>query len=568
MADDRRAVYFDHHARGGKQRAAGRLVTSEEHAAGARDRRRGRQPAVASLLLQLRHDGHPEVFGALAEEFEGIFGSDLIDPDDRRGDARGGGRFEQKGVVNGAWFRQEARVVAIAVRADETPAVAQPDAGQGRGGAGAGGAAEAEHPGLPGGAFEFPRRLTVAYRVAAQVEEHAMERDADGADFGAAAAEAGGEGQVGVAAVRPEERREHGADRAHVGRPVGEAAGRPIDRAAVHASAAADALQHLAVAFVLEDARTAVIHEDHMALLAGLGVREEVGERGERLGGRAGGQHFEDGERRRLIGDKLLHPGDRDVQLRVAHAERDVALVFDDADAPAGGDHDVRAADPRVALLKEVADNVADEAREPLGVIVGKVGAGALEKFADARAVEVQGGGGDVARAAPFDIDDVLADVGLQEVDPGGAQGVRQAHLFADHRFRLGHTLRIAEEGEDDAVGLAGGGGAVVADAAAGEVQGHLGVQLVQVVDGVGAGSGGARPGIAWAALEHRGGVSDQLPHDRRDRGGWALGADLGGGAFAIAAHPRARERSSASVQVSSLRPMPRAPPSRWARQE
>ena len=98
------------------------------------------------------------------------------------------------------------------------------------------------------------------------------------------------------------------------------------------------------------------------------------------------------------------------------------------------------------------------------------------------------------------------------------AKGVREADLFAHHRLRLRHALRIAEQFGDLRGGAGSGGATVVANAAPFELGAKLVVQFVQVVDGVGAGVRGPLAGIQRPPGEHRVRIVDELAHDRRHR--------------------------------------------------
>ena len=108
-----------------------------------------------------------------------------------------------------------------------------------------------------------------------------------------------------------------------------------------------------------QHARATVVDEDDVALLPGEGVGEKVGKRGQRLGGGAWRQHFEDGEGTSFVRNEFFDASDGDVELRVADSERHVALVFDNGDASGAGDDGVCPGDGGVAVLEEVADNEA-----------------------------------------------------------------------------------------------------------------------------------------------------------------------------------------------------------------
>ena len=57
----------------------------------------------------------------------------------------------------------------------------------------------------------------------------------------------------------------------------------------------------------------------------------------------------------------------------------------------------------------------------------------------------------------------MLGEIGLDPLDAGLGQGVRQADLLAQHRLGAGHAARLgrAADPDHDPAGLVGGGGPV-----------------------------------------------------------------------------------------------------------
>ena len=92
--------------------------------------------------------------------------------------------------------------------------------------------------------------------------------DLDRADIGAAAVERRSEGQVAVF-PRVEGRVDDQADRAGIGGAVAEAAAAPIDRAGVHAGAAADAFERGPELLHAQALGAAVVDQHDMHLAAG-----------------------------------------------------------------------------------------------------------------------------------------------------------------------------------------------------------------------------------------------------------------------------------------------------------
>src|SRR5690606_14994884 len=141
-------------------------------------------------------------------------------------------------------------------------------------------------------------------------------------------------------------------------------------------------------------------------------------------------------------------------------------------------------------------------AREAARVVVLEICASAHQEFADAGAVEMKGGRGDVARTAALDVDDVLADVGFKDIAASIAEMVGEADFLGDHRLRLGDPFRLTEETVDEGEGIGRGVDTMVVNAPPFEVDAQLLVKGLEVVDAVLAGGAGANAGVGGTVAE------------------------------------------------------------------
>ena len=101
----------------------------------------------------------------------------------------------------------------------------------------------------------------------AQLEQHLRNIDLDRTDLGACAAQAGCERQPGIAGDAVKLRRDDGADRARVNPRIIVAADLAIHRAVIEASAAANAVQRLALLGIGQQLRAAVVEQQQVKLV-------------------------------------------------------------------------------------------------------------------------------------------------------------------------------------------------------------------------------------------------------------------------------------------------------------
>ena len=160
------------------------------------------------------------------------------------------------------------------------------------------------------------------------------------------------------------------------------------------------------------------------------------------LPGRRARQHAVEGgqvfERR----DHLLDAGDRDVHLRQRGHHAAVALVGDDRDRAGLGHQEVAARDAEVGAEKMPAQHLARLARERLGVGQARAVVVLGEQVRDLLLVLVDRRRDDVRRRLLRQLDDVLAQVGLDRRDAGSLERLVQPRLLRHHRFRLDRFLQ------------------------------------------------------------------------------------------------------------------------------
>ena len=242
---------------------------------------------------------------------------------------------------------------------------------------------------------------------------------------------------------------------------VGVAAHRVVDRAVVEARAAADAAQHLAE-LASQHGGAPVVDEHDVELLGAVEVRAPARAGGDGGVGRhllSGGAPREEPEHGREVLESrqhLLDPGDDDVHPRQGVAEVTVALVGDDDRRARFRDEEVRPRDPHVGAEEIAPQHLArprDELRVPepgrpeaeRGVVLG-------EEIADLLAGLVDGRGDNVARRLARELDDVLAEVRLDNFDVRFLERLVEADLLPHHRLALGDgaRARLAADAEDE----------------------------------------------------------------------------------------------------------------------
>ena len=264
------------------------------------------------------------------------------------------------------------------------------------------------------------------------------------ADALAAAAEGRGVGQVGCLLDADQLRRQDRADRAGVDPAIGMAADRAVDRAMVHAGAAADAAQH--VLHPGAEHRGAAVVEQHdvvlrrpveIAIAFRPGVEGRVG-RGF-LAGRRARQHAQQHrgilERR----DHLLDAGQHDVHLGQRVGEIGIAFVGDQHRRTRLGHQEVGTGQADVGIEEFLAQHMArlghqvvalreasSEAERPMMLEegVGHLVFGQMHRRRD-----------DVAGRLVAQLDDVLAEIGFDRRDADLLEMIVERDLLRHHRL-------------------------------------------------------------------------------------------------------------------------------------
>ena len=130
--------------------------------------------------------------------------------------------------------------------------------------------------------------------------------------------------------------------------------------------------------------------------------------------------------------------------------------------APGIGDQEVGAGDADLGgeeLLAQLAPGALDHRRHVLAAV--RLAVPLLEQDRDLLAGAVHGRPDDVRGRVAGKLDDVLGQIGLDPLDPGLGQRMRQSDLLAQHRLDAGGAAgtRRPADLDDDPAGLVRGGG-------------------------------------------------------------------------------------------------------------
>ncbi|CAB5673564.1 Uncharacterised protein [Aeromonas hydrophila] len=331
-------------------------------------------------------------------------------------------------------------------------------------------------PGRPLPRQRFVAGLCVVLGLPAQALQQVGNGDAHRAHLAAGAAQARGGHQI-LGAVDPQQvGGDYLADGPRVDGAVGVAADAGIDRAVVHASTAADALQGLAQLFVPIGLAAAVVeqHQVHLVRAVQLPCPARAADDVEIGGdGLAGGRAGQGTVKRRHVGEELHHlldAGDGHVHFRHSGAHAPVALVLDEAQAAGLRHREVDAGEPHAGAAKLFAQGPPPGLDQ--GVHIGG-GGKAFEVMGEGVThlllVLVDGGHDDVGRGIAVELDDKLPHIALKAADAVARHLVVEAHLLAHHGLALddGTHPVLLGDAEDDGVGLGRRLGPVHPDAVA-----------------------------------------------------------------------------------------------------
>ncbi|OPZ80298.1 MAG: hypothetical protein BWY77_01144 [bacterium ADurb.Bin431] len=139
-----------------------------------------------------------------------------------------------------------------------------------------------------------------------------------------------------------------------------------------------------------------------------------------------------------------------------ADGEKAVGFVFDHAKAPFAGHGEIDPGDPHVGAEEFLAQAGAGDLEQGIGIL----GIGHTEFFmkdlADVDAGEMEGRRSEVGGDLVEELDDILAEVGLQGLDVVGTEKVVEIEFLGGQGLGLDHALHLlfAHELEDDGARL------------------------------------------------------------------------------------------------------------------
>ncbi|MDF2974733.1 MAG: hypothetical protein K0R61_5183 [Microvirga sp.] len=299
--------------------------------------------------------------------------------------------------------------------------------------------------GADGGGRQVPLELPFA-----PVTHELGQGNAHRAHALAAAAEGGGVGQVAGLVDADERWRQHRAHGAGIDPAVSMPADRVIDRAMIHAGAAADAAQHLLEGRA-EHGGAAVVEDDDVIVLRPVRIRAAAGAGGE--GGvdrqfltcRRAGEHAQQLAHILQRRHELLDGREHDMGFWQDLREIAVTLVRDDDRRAGLGHEEVGAGDAHIRREEALAQHGAGlgEQLHGLGEIaLGiEMGVNAPEILLHLGGVEVDGGRDDVARQLVAQLDDVFAEIGLDGRDAVRLEMMVDPDLLRDHGLALRDCL-------------------------------------------------------------------------------------------------------------------------------
>ena len=302
-------------------------------------------------------------------------------------------------------------------------------------------------PRLPGVGRRRPRAGT---------HQQVLQGDSHGAGLAARAAQRRHEGKIARRRRRGalQQRGDDGPDRAGVRRPVGLPAHRLPHGARVQAGPAADARQCLLELRAAKRAAPAV-DDDQMELLRPvcLALTARAGDEVHVVGGvlayRGHGQHLQDVRGLVPVGHHALHAHHRHVNAWLRRDQPCVALVLDDAHGAGGRHAQVHARHAHPGLRELLAKAHARVSHQPFAVIRHVIGAGLFpEQLCHLRPVQVHGRRDDVRGVLARQLQDPLAQVGLDHLEARALERLVQLDLLGGHRLALGHHLHAPRLGK------------------------------------------------------------------------------------------------------------------------
>jgi hypothetical protein len=231
---------------------------------------------------------------------------------------------------------------------------------------------------------------------------------------------------------------------------------------------APDALEGIAEVGTRQLPGTAIVYQHQVYLLAGGGLHEVAGVRGDGLAGGAAGQQAQEHAQVFLPGNDLFDAHAGNVHFRQVGPQVGVAFVGTHHEAPCFGDRKIYPRDGNVGAEKLFAQVPAGGFGEVLRVGGAFLGAQVLvEEFADVPLLEVNGRQHDVAGRLVAELHDAFAQVGVDHFHALPGQVFVQVALLGEHGFAFHDPLGAvpAHDGVHDPVVLLAVHGPVDVDA-------------------------------------------------------------------------------------------------------
>ena len=299
--------------------------------------------------------------------------------------------------------------------------------------------------------------------ILAKLEQDTRDVDLNRTHLGACSTQARRKRQPRILLDSVKLRCQDRSDRARVHPGIIVPANLAIHRTMIQACPATDAIQRLALAFVGQHFGAAVVEQDQIELVRPInfarppGTAHERRVNGHRLSRGAAPQ---DGQENRQIlrpRNDLLNAGDRNVDFRRRMGQPRVALIFDHHHGSRIGYHEVRAGDPDVRVEELLPQDAACDHRliAGLGLRAAQL---LLEYASHVMPGVMQRWGDDVIGPLIGELQDVLAQIGLDGFQIVGLEPRVQVDLLGRHRLRLHKQFRALLFGErQDEIGDLGG---------------------------------------------------------------------------------------------------------------
>ena len=252
------------------------------------------------------------------------------------------------------------------------------------------------------------------------------------------------------------------ADRAWVHLAIGMAADAGIDRAMVHAGAAANAVQGLTQFTVGERLAATVIEQHQVHFLRAIQfiglawAGDHVDVRGDGDAQRRAGQQRQQWDGVTQVLDDFFDAGHGDMHRRNRGAHAAVAFVFDQQQGAGFSHGEVDTGDADVGFEEFLAQHFAtdlDQFVDVFGVVHAQF---FVEQGAHLDGVFVNRWHDDVRRFLVVELDDVFAHVRFQAFNATGGEEIIHFHFFADHRLALDHLpgFMSLDDREDNVIGF------------------------------------------------------------------------------------------------------------------